>query len=236
MADEQTAVHVNFGRPMPVFPLDSVTLLPQQVLPLHIFEPRYRQMIDGALDASGQIAMAVFEGNAWPSEYAGRPPIRPAVCIGQIVEHEKLPDGRYNVFLQGVCRARIVRELEPDGERMYRAAVLEPLGLDDPNEAALDRFRRVLESDLAEGDLAALSAASTVLEYVQNEAVPSPALLELVAFALVQEPGARYRLLAEGDPDRRLDLVAGELDRLRTLVRRARAQRPEDWPKGLSWN
>ena len=52
MSDE-TAIQVNFGRPMPVFPLDQVTLLPQQVLPLHIFEPRYRQMVTDALDGSG---------------------------------------------------------------------------------------------------------------------------------------------------------------------------------------
>ena len=117
MSDE-TAIQVNFGRPRPIFPLDQVTLLPQQVLPLHIFEPRYRQMVTDALDGSGQIAMAVFEGRDWKQQYHGRPPIRPAVCIGHIAQHEKLADGRYNIILRGVCRARVIKELAPRDARL----------------------------------------------------------------------------------------------------------------------
>jgi uncharacterized protein len=123
------SVHVNFGKPIPLFPLDSVTLLPQQVLPLHIFEPRYRQMIEHALDGAGLVAMAIFEGADWKSEYHGRPPIKPIVCVGHIVQHEKTPDGRYNLLLQGVCRARILRELPPSEDRLYRAGYLEPFGV-----------------------------------------------------------------------------------------------------------
>ena len=115
---EDNTVQVNFGKPIPLFPLDSAVLLPQQVLPLHIFEPRYRQMVERALDGAGQIAMAVFEGESWKQQYHGRPALRPAVCIGQIVQHERLPDGRYNIILQGVCRARISKESARDGERL----------------------------------------------------------------------------------------------------------------------
>lgn len=233
---EQTSIHVNFGKPMPLFPLDSATLLPQQVLPLHIFEPRYRQMIDHALDSSGQIAMAVFDGDSWEAEYHGRPPLKPAVCIGQIVQHEKLADGRYNLLLQGVCRARIVDEIPPDGERLYRVAVLEPVGLEEPDPSLLDGFRRRLEHGLTEGELREFAAAETVLEFVQNEEVPTEALMELVSFALIQQPELRYGLLAEGDTERRAAMIESELEHLRRLVRQARAQHPEAWPKGLSWN
>src|SRR3954467_9840508 len=83
---EETSIQVNFGRPLPLFPLDAVTLLPQQLLPLHIFEERYRQMVEHALDGSGQLAMAVLDGSGKGEE--GNPPIRPAVCIGQIAQHE----------------------------------------------------------------------------------------------------------------------------------------------------
>jgi len=233
---EQTSIHVNFGKPMPLFPLDSATLLPQQVLPLHIFEPRYRQMVDHALDSSGQIAMAVFEGEGWTQQYHGRPALKPAVCIGQIVQHEKLDDGRYNLLLQGVCRAKIVEELEPDGERLYRLAVLEPVGLEDADEGALDAFRRRLEHGLTDGELREFSAAPTVLEYVQNEDVPTEALMELVSFALIQRPELRYGLLAEGDAERRVRMIEDELDEISRLIRLAREQHPEAWPKGMSWN
>ena len=127
---ERETISVNFGRPVPIFPLDGVVLLPQQVLPLHIFEERYVQMVGRVLDGSGQIALAVFEGEDWKKDYNGTPPIRPYVCLGQIAQHEPLPGDRYNILLQGVCRARVVDETPPDEDRLYREAMLEPVGID----------------------------------------------------------------------------------------------------------
>ncbi len=253
---------------MPIFPLDHVTLLPQQVLPLHIFEARYRQMVEHALDGSGQIAMAVFDTEAWREQYHGRPPVRPAVCVGQIVQHEKLEDGRYNLLLQGVCRARILREEEPSEERLYRTATLEPVGLDDENDptameesggvieedggmtpefepsehsrrpdpAELVAARRRIEEMLAEGELRELRVAEPVLEYVRNEEIPASALMELVSFTIITDMGVRYALLAEPSAFRRAKVIVGELSHIASLIRRAKAQRPQEWPKGCSWN
>ena len=98
---ERETISVNFGRPVPVFPLDGVVLLPQQVLPLHIFEERYVQMVSRVLDGSGQIALAVFEGDDWKKDYDGVPPIRPYVCLGQIAQpllgltDHPLPEGHH---------------------------------------------------------------------------------------------------------------------------------------------
>ena len=100
MADT-TSIRVNFGKPMAFFPLAAVSLVPHGVVQLHIFEPRYRQMVSDALDEAGQIAMAVFDGEAWQEEYHGAPPVRPMMCVGQIVAHEALADGRFNIALQG---------------------------------------------------------------------------------------------------------------------------------------
>ena len=120
-------VQVNFGRPMPLFPLPDTVLLPHAVLPLHIFEPRYRQMVEDVLDASGQIAMATFNDKDWKSHYHGTPPLRPAVCVGQIVQHEAMDDGRHNILLHGVCRARITRWSSPTMSGRIRLAKLAPL-------------------------------------------------------------------------------------------------------------
>lgn len=236
MSDEENSIQVNFGRPMPLFPLDQVSLLPQQVLPLHIFEPRYRQMIENALDGSGQIAMAVFEGRQWQEEYHGRPAICPAVCIGQIVQHEKLTDGRFNLLLQGVCRARVIEELDPDGEKLYRSAMLEPVGIDQPEEDALAPVRSRLEHALAEGPLKQMTASEPILEYIRNPQIPTVALLELVSFTMLNDSRVRYALLEEGDAHTRADLIEDELDKLSRLVRLALRQHPEEWPKGCSWN
>lgn len=252
MSEEQ-AIRVNFGRPMPIFPLAQPVLLPQQVLPLHVFEPRYRQMVEVALDGPGQIAMAVFQGNGWRDNYEGSPDIRPAVCVGQIVQHQKLDDGRYNVFLQGVCRARIVDELLPEAEahlfqsldtfaslaslpRLYREAMLEPIGLHAPDAQQLATLREYVEQQLATGPLAKLGVAPQVLKTVRNEDIPSEALIELVAFALLTEPTLRYALLEETDSTRRLALIQAGLRDLAALIARAVEQHPERWPKGLSWN
>jgi Lon protease-like protein len=233
---EEVSIQVNFSRPMPLFPLDQATLLPQQVLPLHIFEERYLGMINDALDGAGQIAMAVFRGQRWKQEYHGRPPLRPAVCVGQIVQHEQLPDGRYNVLLQGICRARIVEELEPEEGLLYRRAMLQPVGVGEVDEQELDDLRDWLDEALTEGPLRQMTAASSILEYVRNAEIPTSALLELVSFTMTGGGELRYRLLAEGDVTRRARLVRDELEHIGVLIRRARAQRPEDWPKGCSWN
>jgi Lon protease-like protein len=230
---EEISIRVNFSRPMPLFPLGQVVMLPQQVTPLHIFEPRYRQMVTHALDSSGQIAMAKIAGSLVTGP---TPPLRPAVCVGQIVQHEKLDDGRYNILLQGVCRARIIEEEEPDESRMYRTAMLEPVGDDEDTSGRAEVFRDWLRGELDEGDLKRLSAADELLKLVSNEQIPSPVLVEIISFALVNDDRARYALLAEGSLDRRTRLVQENLDDLAALIRKAVAQKPGEWPKGTSWN
>jgi len=231
---EGQSISVNFAREMPVFALDSVVLLPQQVLPLHVFEPRYIQMVQHVLDGAGQIAMAVVTDNV--RDLSGDPPIKPAVCVGQIVQHETLPDGRFNVLIQGVCRARVQRENRPAGDRLYRAAMLEPLGEPNQDSSHLHRLRQWIEDELSGGSLQKLTVAEHVVEYVRNEQVPNAAVLELISFALLSDPHLRYRLLAEGDMDRRATIIERELQSLSALIRHAEGQRPEDWPKGCSWN
>src|SRR5437762_13434668 len=109
---------------VPLFPLPSVVLFPRAVLPLHIFEERYKAMTADALRARRRIAMALLKPG-WERDYYQRPAIEPVVCVGMIVSHERLSDGKYNFLLQGQVRARIVRELATAAP--YRLAELEPL-------------------------------------------------------------------------------------------------------------
>lgn len=235
MSEEQ-AIQVNFGKAIPLFPLESAVLLPQQVLPLHIFEPRYRQMIETALDGSGQIAMAVFRSKEWKLQYHARPPLRPAVCVGQIMQHEKLADGRYNILLQGVCRARIVREMAPQEGLLFRQAMLEPVGIDPEADEQLFGVRERLADMLEEGRLTQLKNGPWVLERFRDEEIPTTVLLELAAFALPIRRETKYTLLAEGDAAERAHIVEVEMRELARLMELATQQHPEDWPKGCSWN
>ncbi|MEC9374169.1 MAG: LON peptidase substrate-binding domain-containing protein [Planctomycetota bacterium] len=237
MSESSQTIRVNFGKPMPVFPIAGVVLLPHAVLPLHIFEPRYRQMIEDAIDGSGQIAMAVFEGARWKQEYHGMPPIRPVVCVGQIVQHERLPDGRYNILLQGVCRARVVEEQAPDEDRLYRTATLRPLGQDENEEenGMLD-VRQRLHDLLSEPPLTQLVAAEGVTKWLEKEEAPTSAVLELIGISVIADNDLKYRLLAEPDPELRAGIIERELLDLRTLLRKAERQVDPDAPKGVSWN
>lgn len=170
---------------------------------------------------------------------SGDPPLKPAVCVGQIVQHEKLDDGRYNIILQGVCRARIGEESEPSEDRLYREAVLDPIesgGEDDLESERADAFRDWLREELGHGTLKRLSSADEIMQLVVNEQIPSPILVEIISFALVTDDTTRYALLAEGSLDRRTALVQNNLDDLVSLIRRAVQQNPGDWPKGTSWN
>src|SRR5512135_1984732 len=86
---------------VPLFPLPNVVLFPRAVLPLHIFEQRYKVMTADALAGRRMVAMAVLRPG-WERDYYHKPAIHPVVCVGRILSSEQLPDGNYNFLLQGI--------------------------------------------------------------------------------------------------------------------------------------
>ena len=236
VAHETETVRVNFGREIPLFPLASVTLLPHAVLPLHIFEPRYRQMVEHVIDGAGQIAMAVIEQDGWPVGSCATPRLRPAVCVGQIVQHERLVDGRFNILVQGICRAKIVREEPPDNSRLYRQAILRPIESTQSNDEELDAVRERLHFLLRESSLRQLAASENVAACLSRPEAPTAAILELVGVSLITNDDVRYRLLEEGNPNARAEIIEDELLGLRSLLSRAEKQLDPEAPKGVSWN
>lgn len=237
MSPESQTVRVNFARPVPLFPLDAVALFPHAVVPLHIFEERYKQMVMQALDGAGQIAMATFRDDRFADlEYAHSPAIRKTVCVGQIVQHERLSGGRYNILLQGVCRARIHEEEPPDAVRLYRHAILHPVGPPDINEDMLEDVRFRLRDVLSEPPLDQLSTAKGLAGCLKEGGAPTSAVLELIAIQLVNDMETKYQLLAEGDPRMRAEIIEDELGDLGELLRRASPQIDPDAPKGVFWN
>jgi Lon protease-like protein len=105
---------------VPVFPLPNVVFFPKTYLPLHIFEPRYRQMVADATQGSRCIAMALFK-KGWEPDYYGNPAIYPVLCVGRLVSVQSLSDGRSNILLQGLERCEIREE---HFERSYREATI----------------------------------------------------------------------------------------------------------------
>lgn len=229
---------VNFGRPMPLFPLPGLVLMPHGIVPLHIFEPRYRQLVGDVLDGERQFAVAMYEheDDVAKRDPGSRPPLRPVVCIGQILHAEQTPDGRYALMLQGLCRARILHEAPSEEGRLYRSAFLMPLEIAEPDESKLEGFRRRIVGAMESDRLADLRDADKFLEHLKDPAIPTSMILEVLGFTYLTDSELRYRLLASDDPIERAALLSEELMRIQQLLRRAAPQRAVEAPKGVCWN
>ncbi len=170
---------------IPLFPLPNVVLFPNVFLPLHIFEPRYREMIADALASDRVIGMALLRPG-WEADYEGRPPIYAVGCTGVITHTERLPDGRYNIILRGMERVRI---LEVDERRSYRRATVEALtevSPSDDDRAAVRALRDRLEALVvpAGGDARIATGmpdediVNGLAQYLDLDAIEKQALLE----------------------------------------------------------
>jgi Lon protease-like protein len=174
-------------------------------------------MATDALADDGLIALVMLKANE--DEAADRPAIESVACLGRIVWHERLPDGRYNMRLRGVSRARIIEEVPAD--RLYRLARVELLADTGPSDlTVLAQLRRDLAATVlprfAEG-----SPAQQQLQELFDGDLPLGPVCDILSYALPLPVELKQALLAEPRIDRRADTIA---DTLR--VSAARADRP----------
>ncbi len=218
---------IDFGKPIPVFPLPRCVLLPHTTIPIHIFEPRYRRMAHDALNSRGLIAMALFDGDGSNRVPDPCPPVREHVCIGYVIRHEALRDGRYNLLLQGVCRARIQAEVP---SKPYRSALLAPTEGRPPLEIDLTDCRRRIENLLSDPLLKGLASVSAIHNWLNAE-IPTAALVDLAAMAVCCDLDQRYAMLAEPDAivrAARLEELLCNTRRTLALAERFRPSQPVD--------
>jgi len=193
-----------------IFPLTGVVLFPDTLLPLHVFEPRYRKLLRDALDTDRTIGMVLVkdvERQAGASA-AGDAAIYPVGCAGKIVAHEPLPDGRSLVILKGTVRFRIKRELattEPyrvvEGQALYEASAMAD------SRAA---WRTELESKVQE--IPGLGEkAQRQLEGVFRKATPA-VLVNTLSASLPLTVLERQSLLECATVEQRFDLLESILE------------------------
>jgi Lon protease-like protein len=108
---------------VPVFPLPTVVFFPKTYLPLHIFEPRYLEMVRDSLRGAQVIMMALLK-EGWEKEYYGSPEIYSIGCVGKIVKTQPLEDGRYNILLYGLAKVQVRESLF---DKSYRQVWVEPI-------------------------------------------------------------------------------------------------------------
>ncbi len=173
-----------------LFPLPTAVLFPNVFLPLHIFEPRYREMVADALASDRLIGMVLLRPG-WEPEYDGRPAVYPVGCSGVITHVERLADGRFNIVLRGLDRFRI---LDEDQTRAYRRAEVETLRepaveLRDrpPLRALRQRLEALIAPSMERGGSDVRTApgmpdedlVNTLSQYLELDPIERQALLEI---------------------------------------------------------
>jgi Lon protease-like protein len=198
---------------IPIFPLPDVVFFPNTRLPLHVFEPRYVDLVTDALASDGMIGVVQLRPG-WDKDYYGNPPIYKILGVGEIVDNERLKDGRYDIVVDGRFRGHIVNE----GSRgEYRTAqvevVKENLQPEDREEVEwvherlLELYRKLRE------------AMPDVLAHIDH---PAPGtLIDIMADRLVENSYDKQSLLSETDIARRQRLLRVQL---RTMVKGAESE------------
>ncbi len=174
---------------LPVFPLPDCVLLPGGLLPLHVFEPRYRDLTRDCLAGARVMAIARLQ-SGYEADHYGRPAVYRHIGIGRILRSEEQTDGRIMLLLGGIARADIVEELAP--QRSYRE-VRARLLLDtavDPEEMLAEHSQLVALCQ----HLATLVEGGNALRDLLRAGQPSDCA-DAIAAAIARDPDERQRLL-----------------------------------------
>jgi len=194
------SIRAGFPRTVPVFPLPHTVLFPGALLPLHIFEARYREMLTDAMEGDRLIAMALLL-NCSKHEYDEKPPFHATVCVGQILETRSLPNGKSNIVLMGVG----VGQAEPiDIGKPYRTATVTLA--DDVDDLAADADSLLERA----GGQPKLGAG---LETVLPEAEYPAAIVGSCAVAAPIAAADKVQLLEERSIQRRLERLVEFIER-----------------------
>jgi ATP-dependent Lon protease len=199
--DSVTRLPEDFDGRVRLFPLPGLVLFPHAMQPLHIFEPRYCEMLAESLKTDRLIAMTTLcSGAEAVTEH--HPPVADTVCIGRIVSHAELEDDRHNILLVGTKRATIIREI--DAGRPFRIAEVE-VHSDVYAPGAVGQRKRLKRELLdAFGSIIPPSAnvQKNLHELMAGEMGLGP-ITDIISYTMPFEDEQKLRLLAESDVDRR---------------------------------
>jgi uncharacterized protein len=198
---------------IPIFPLPSVVLFPNVLLPLHIFEPRYRQMLADALAGDRVIGMVLLQAG-WQTSYEGRPDVFPIGCAGVITHVEPLADGRSNIVLRGLAKFRIQEE---HNSKPYRLAEVEPI-MESVSRGDRERLFAI-RNRLEEVVLAAVSKGRRERQFPPD--IPDEDLVNALAQYLELDPLERQALLESDGVVSRAKMLL-ELLEMKVLVDKPR--------------
>ncbi len=200
---------------IPIFPLPNIVLFPETVLPLHIFEPRYKEMIADAMAGDQMIGITQLRPG-WEADYYGTPSVYKIMGVGEITRSERWPNGRYDILLEGRARAQVLSEQLTDaGYRLAQVNILRDLPSSESDEALeieRERMLKIFHKLL-------MSMPEETRQAFRDDAwtdPPAGVLADLMAHLFAENAYAKQSILGELDVSRRLRLVQVQL---RTLLR-----------------
>jgi Lon protease-like protein len=202
---------------VPIFPLPDVTFFPHTLLPLHVFEARYRAMVIDVLERDRRLAVVRLQPG-YEAGYAGKPAVHPVAGLGEMVSCERLATGRYNIMLKGECRVRLEQELPSD--TLYRIVRARRLVDSEPavdTAPALARIRTACRALLS-----ALQRPADLLDTALADGQAPGVIADRVAAAVLPDPDLRQSLLETLDAGARVGRVA---DAVESLVRELKGGR-----------
>ena len=129
---------VSIPKVIPLFPLPNLVFFPRTYVPLHIFEPRYREMVQAAAASHRMVGMVLLK-EGWEADYEGAPAIFTMGCVGRMMNVQRLSDGRLNILLQGLRRFEVQHEV---GAESYRQGRIVLKDLSQPDAALPTEIRR----------------------------------------------------------------------------------------------
>lgn len=209
---------------VPLFPLPEVVLFPRTILPLHIFEPRYKEMMADVLAGERFLAVALLKPGFEPLYYTPRAPIHAIIGVGHILESEQVDGGNYNLLLRGVGRARILDESRTRSYRVARVEMIETYcSGDEPQSEQLrqDLFNAIRGNPALDRELRRHWLKLRDAELGLDE------LTDLLAAGVPVEAELRQCLLSEPDAYSRATLLLEQIRTIAAIARTfVRASRP----------
>lgn len=199
-----------FSGPARLFPLPSLVVFPDAVVPLKAFEPRYVALIQDALDGDSLVGMALLKPG-YQADYEGAPEIHPVICLARILQHKRLPNGHIDFWLYGLTRARVVAELESEPFRRATVELLpDELAAKDVEKAA-KQVRRALE--MVPGRRSVVHELRRLAGQVRGVDAGAGRYADAVATISDLLPQERYEILAEPVVTKRLARLVSRLEK-----------------------
>ncbi len=208
-----------------LFPLPNLVLFPGVIQPLHVFEPRYCDLLDDAMQGDRLIALATLSPG-WENDYEGQPPLYPMACLGRVLLAQQVEGRRSNILLVGLRRVRLLEEIPPrQSFREARAEVchdsLEPQAAGD-----LASLRAALRKAFFR-EIPAAAEVEESLEPLLGPDVPLGTLTDVISYSLDLPTEEKEHLLAELDVCRRAETLLALLDHP------GQRAAPRTWPSGF---